>query len=292
MYAPLLALSAAVLIGAGEFSAHFGLRHVRPLSGVFLGTCFQFLTLLTVVALRGTWEVIDWRGPALFFLVGVLHPGAYLLALLSAIDRLGPARAITARATSPFFGVALAVAFLAERPSLPVYAGLVLIAGGVMTLAGGGGRGRARRGDWLFAFLAAFFSGLAPAVTKVALGLGTDPVLGALFAMAGGLISIAAAHSVIEPRSGGKVWLRAIPARASLAFLPMGVLTGGAYIAWFAALSWGTVSVVLPLVQTSPLVAILLSRVFLQREERVDVRLILSALSIVTGAVLVALGRA
>ncbi|MBI2880027.1 MAG: DMT family transporter [Candidatus Tectomicrobia bacterium] len=292
MSAPVFALLAAGLIGLGEFSAHFGLRRVRPLTGVFLGTCYQLLTLVVVLVLRGVWVAGEWPGPALFFLVGILHPGAYFLALLTAIDRLGPARAITGRGTSPFFGVALAVLFLAERPNLQVYLGLVLIAGGVMVLSAGKGGKEVRRGDWAFALLAAFFSGLAPAVTKVALGYGSDPVAGVLFSIVGGMVSIVIANTVMERRHPGPFWVRTIPSGAYLLFLPMGVLTGLAYIAWFVALSLGTVSVVLPLVQSSPFVAILLSRTFLQAEERVDPRLILSALAIVTGAVLVTLGRA
>ncbi|MDP6484627.1 MAG: hypothetical protein QGH70_12400, partial [Nitrospinota bacterium] len=50
MYAVAFALLGAVLVGVGEFSAHFGLRHVRPLFGVFLGSCYQVLTLLVVAA--------------------------------------------------------------------------------------------------------------------------------------------------------------------------------------------------------------------------------------------------
>ena len=292
MYAPAFALSAAVLVGVSEFSAHFGLRHVKPLAGVFLATCYQLLTLLAVLSIRGTWEVADWRGAGLFFVVGIIHPGAYFLALLTAMRRMGPARAITVRASSPFFAVALAVMFLAERPSVQVYLGLVLIVGGVMVLTAGGGGKRVRGAVWLFAFLAAFCSGLAPALTKVALGYGGDPVLGVLFAIAGGLVSIVIANTAIEGRNPDMFWMRAIPRRAVLLFLPMGVLSALAYIAWFVALSLGTVSVVAPLVQCSPLVAIVMSRIFLQAEERINSGLIVSALSIVAGAALVTWGRA
>lgn len=294
MYAVAFALLGAVLVGVGEFSAHFGLRHVRPLFGVFLGSCYQVLTLLVVLAIRGTWDPGDWRGAALFFLVGIFHPGAYFVALLNAIDRLGPARAITVRATSPVFAVALAVLFLAERPSVLVCLGLPMIVGAVMFLTkGGGGKGgRVRRADWLFAVSAAFFSGLAPVLIKAALRYGGDPVLGVLFTMMGGLTSIVIANSVLEGKTAGPFWVRRIPARAVLLFLPLGVLTGLAFITVFLALSLGTVSVVMPLLQSSPLIAILMSRTFLRSEERVDFRLILCAAAVVLGAALVTLGRA
>ncbi len=291
MYAPALALLSAALIGIGEFCAHFGLRRVRPLTGVFLGTCYQVLALSVFVAIWGDWDVGPWWSTALFFLVGVIHPGAYFVALLNAIDRLGPARAIMARSTSPFFAVALAVLFLAERPGFQVVLGLVLIVGGVMFLTKGKGGKGTRSGDWGIALMAAFFSGLAPAVTKAALNLGGRPVMGALFAVIGGMVAIVAVNTVLERKTGGAFWIRRIPRPAVWLFLPMGVLTGLAYITWFTALSVGSVSVVVPLVQLSPLFAIGMSRVFLRSEERIDLRLLIAALVLVLGAVLVSLGR-
>jgi drug/metabolite transporter (DMT)-like permease len=50
--------------------------------------------------------------------------------------------------------------------------------------------------------------------------------------------------------------------------------------------------VLAPLVQASPFFAILMSRIFLQAEERITFRLFLSALGIVAGAALIMWGRA
>jgi len=70
MYAPALALLSAALIGIGEFCAHFGLRRVRPLTGVFLGTCYQVLALSVFVAIWGDWDVgarrcFSWSGSSI-----------------------------------------------------------------------------------------------------------------------------------------------------------------------------------------------------------------------------------
>ena len=100
MYVPALALLSAALIGIGEFCAHFGLRRVRPLTGVFLGTCYQVLALSAFVAIRGDWGVGPWRSTALFFLVGVIHPGAYFVALLNA-NRLRNVRMASANGFGP-----------------------------------------------------------------------------------------------------------------------------------------------------------------------------------------------
>ena len=292
MSASVFALLAAAIIGVGEFFAHFGLRRVKPLAGVWLATGYAIPALLVILALRGRWGVGAWEGVALFVLVGILHPGGYFFALFNAIQRIGPSRAITIRATSPLFAVVFAVGFLGERPTFPAYMGIVLIVGGVMFLTWGGEKVKAQRAGWWFGILASFFSGLAPVFTKGALRYWDDPILGVFFAIISGLICITAVNSFVERTSGEGLWVRTIPSRAYLLFLPTGILTGAAYSSWFFALSLGPVSTVIPIVQMSPLFAILMSRVFLQKEERVNARLVTSALVIICGAALITLGRA
>lgn len=286
------ALLAAAIIGVGEFSAHFGLRRVKPLTGVCLATGYAIPALLIILIFRGQWEVGAWQGLALFVLVGILHPGGYFFALFNAIQRIGPSRAITIRATSPLFTVFFAVAFLDERPTFHVYLGVVLLVSGVMFLSLGGEKIKANRTGWYFGLLASFFSGLAPTFTKGALLYWNDPVLGVFFAILSGFLFIAVINSFLERNLENGLWITSIPYKAYLFFLPTGILTGAAYSAWFFALSLGPVSTVIPIVQMSPLFAILMARIFLQKEERVDARLVVSALVVIGGAALIAMGRA
>jgi len=286
------ALLAAAIIGVGEFSAHFGLRQVKPLTGVCLATEYAIPALLTVLIFRGRWDVGAWQGLALFMLVGILHPGGYFYGLFNAIQRIGPSRAITIRATSPLFTVFFAVGFLGERPTFHVYLGIILLVGGVMFLSLGGEKFKANRTGWYFGLLASFFSGLAPTVTKGALLYWDDPILGVFFAILSGLIFIVVLNSFLERNHKDGLWFKSIPHKAYFFFIPTVILTGAAYSAWFFALSLGPVSTVIPIVQMSPLFAILMARIFLQKEERVDTRLIISALVIIGGATLIAMGRA
>lgn len=291
MRAPLFALLTAFCLGAGDFSSHYGLRRVRPLTGAFFIICFQLLTLSAALLIRGRWDIPDWRGPIFFLVSGVLHPGVFFFFLLTAIQRLGPARAITLKSTSPFFGVAMAVLFLAERPSPSVLLGVFLVVGGVMYLTAD----RRLGGDvpgLLYVVAAAFFSGLGPVLAKAGLGALNDTMLGPLFAMTGGAVTLFLGNTVFVGSREGAFWLRAPSAKAVLLFLPMGVLGALGWIFYYTALTYGSVSVVIPLVQTAPFVTLLLSRLLVQEQERVTLRLVISAVFIFLGAVLIALGRA
>ncbi|MFQ5914615.1 MAG: DMT family transporter [Nitrospinota bacterium] len=290
--APVLALITALCIGSADFSSHYALRHVRALPGTFFSISFQLFTLLVILLIRGKWDVGDWRGPAFFILVGILHPGIFFLFLLMAIDRLGPARAITLKGTSPFFGVAIAIIFLGERPNFPIYLGLFLVAGGVMYLTSERGSGIRLSRNLALPLIAAFFGGLAPNLAKVALGYMNDAPMGAACVVFGGLVAMFLCNTLLAGKVDGKFWLRATASRAVFLFAPMGMLGAFGFITYFTALKFGSVAVVIPLVQTAPFVAVLLSRVLIQEQERVNLQLLVSVVSIVLGAVLITMGRA
>ncbi len=292
MSAPFLALVTAFCIGTADFSTHYPLRHVKALPGAFFGLCFQMVTaLLILLAIGGQWGISDWRGPVYFFLAGILHPGAFYVLLLLSLDRVGPARAITLKGTSPLWGVAIAMIFLGERPNLSIYLGLFLVAFGVMYLSSekGGRVSLSRNLAW--PLIAAFFSGLAPNLAKTALRYIDSPFLGVVFAVAGGLATLLVSNTLMSGRHEGKFWMWAYPWKRVVLFAPLGVLAGVGFMTYYSALKVGTVAVVIPLVQTAPFFAIVLSRLLIQRHEGVNVRLVASAAAVVLGAFLITTGR-
>ncbi|MDP6619639.1 MAG: EamA family transporter [Nitrospinota bacterium] len=291
MEAPLFALLTAFCIGSADFSSHYGLRHLKPMQGGFFMVCIQLVTILAAILLFRDWTVPDWRGPVYYILAGVFHPGLFFYVLLNAVERNGPARTVTFKATAPLFGVAIAFLVLGERPTLAVYVGLFLVVGGVMRLSSGGG-GLMVRGRGIFYLLAAaFIGGLMPNLAKFGLKYLDDPVMGPFFAVIGGILTLFIGNTILARRTGG-AWFRTTSLKGVLLFLPMGVLGGMGWIFYYTALTHGSVSQVLPLVQLAPFFAILYSRLFIQEQERVNLRLIFSAAAIVLGAVLITMGRA
>jgi uncharacterized membrane protein len=292
MYAPLLALLTACCIGVGEFSAHYPLRHVRALPGAFYSTAIQLILLIIAVLIVGDWGVTDWRGPAILMVAGVFHPGLFFILLLLSVDRLGPARGFTLKSTSPLFGVALAIMFLGERPTLHIWLGLFLVVGGIMYLTVERSARPVSKWAALYPLGAAFVSGLAPSLWKVGIQYLKNPLSGPLFTVIGGVAALLVANTLFSKKTEGGFWLTASPVKGMLLFLPMGALGAVAWVSYYSALTYGSVSEVMPLVQTAPLVSLLLSRLLLGESERVNLRLVISAVCIVLGAVLIILGRA
>lgn len=289
--APVLALITAFCIGTADFSTHYGLRHVRPMPGSFIGVCIQWLTTLLILLILGvSWEIEDWRGPIFFFLAGILHPGVFYVLLLISVQRLGPSRAITLKGTSPFWGVAIAVIFLGERPNLAIYAGLVLVGFGVMFLTSEKNDKLGMSKNMLWPLAAAFFSGLGPNLTKIALRYLDDPLLGVIFGVSGGIFALFVANSLVYGREDGQFWFKISPKKILL-FLPLGIFSSIGFIVYYSALQVGDVTVVIPLVQTAPFFAIILSRLLIQKREGVNLRLFVSAVSVVLGAFFITMGR-
>ncbi len=82
-----------------------------------------------------------------------------------------------------------------------------------------------------------------------------------------------------------------ISKRALALFALSGAGSGGAIIALSFGLEKGDVTVVAPIVSTSPLITLFLVRIFLERLEKVSPRMLLGALMVVGGTVLVVVGN-
>ncbi len=79
--------------------------------------------------------------------------------------------------------------------------------------------------------------------------------------------------------------------RALAMFAISGVGSGAAIVALSFALEKGDVTVVAPIVSTSPLITLFLVRLFLERLEKVTLRMVLGVLLVVAGTVLVVVGN-
>ncbi|MBI4232819.1 MAG: DMT family transporter [Chloroflexi bacterium] len=113
------------------------------------------------------------------------------------------------------------------------------------------------------------------------------PLVGSAFSLTAGAVLLVVLFRQALLREQG-----AAPPRAYLYIVLAGLVSACGSIALYWALSKAPVVVVSPIVGTNPLVSILLSRLFLQRTERVTWRIVLGALLVVGGVALIALGRA
>ena len=77
---------------------------------------------------------------------------------------------------------------------------------------------------------------------------------------------------------------------AVLMFSCSGLAAGGAVIALYSSLQRADVVVITPVVAVSPLITLILARVFLQRLERLSLRVVLGTFLVVGGTALVIVG--
>jgi uncharacterized membrane protein len=279
--APLFAVAAAVGFGVAGVLLKRGLQYTGPLSAAVVSVTVTtaFIWFLTIVSTPLS-RVLTWKVWP-FLVAGLVAPGFARLLFFVGIDRIGVARAFSVMATAPLFAVALAIAFLGERPSPLLLVGAVAIAtGGVLLARRGHDEARWRRRDMIFPALGALGFAVRDNLSRWGLRDYGDTL-------------VAAATALVT--SLAVMWGCAVVQRAQLHLPPAGltffalsgICEGLAYLAMWRALAIGEVSVVSPLVNAHSIVAIVLAAVFLRDLERVTWRIGLAAVLIVAGVAVV-----
>ena len=261
-----------------------GARTSSVLSAAFLS--FVVTTILTwsYVLLNYPLSIVRTSACFYFMASGTLQPLLARIFLYIGIDRLGVARAMPLRGVGPLFSVAIAVVFLAERPTIPVYLGGVLIvAGGWLVLY----RKGAAKGDWrmldaIYPLMAAFLAGVSQNFRKAGLLILPNPFVAGAVTTGTSLILFVL-----------YLWIKrqlsvVVPSRESLPYFgPTAFVSAISQLLVFTSLNLGDVSVMLPLLNTTPLFSLLFSIVFLRDLEKVTVPIVLGALSMLGGVVFI-----
>ncbi|MBI3126150.1 MAG: DMT family transporter [Candidatus Tectomicrobia bacterium] len=257
-----------------------GERFANATTGVLIG-------LLVNLPIMGAaawyfWDPAWWNpwGILCFAIDGVLGPPVGRVLMFLSIQRLGLARTAPLMSTLPLAASLLGIAFLGERPGLPILAGTLLVAAGcaAITSRRGGGGGWDRRNLWLpFAAVGAF--ALGHLFRKVGLGLIPSPLFGlTMLSLTGALFLYPLGQLLPEahrPRPGR--W------RAWPFYALVGLVNTVAVGCHFTALRYGDLSVVAPLTSTGPFFSLLLSGLFLRDLERVTPWLVAGTSLVVLG---------
>jgi drug/metabolite transporter (DMT)-like permease len=207
------------------------------------------------------------------------------------VEEIGASRTSPIVSSNALFATLLAVVFLDETLSALHVAGIVLIVTGVTALswetAAGSGTDRSFReagAALAIPLSAAFFVALEPIVVSVGYLEGTAVLPGFAIKAVAGLIGFL----------GYRWWTRGAPigdgfVRSSLKwYVGVGLANTVGIGLYFGALAVAPVAVVMPLLQTAPLIVVVLSAAFLPRHlERITWRLVSAAGVVVTGTALV-----
>lgn len=284
----LLALSSATLFAISIQILHQGLRYTDSETGSLL----QILATTICYWILAPWllESWYWLTPAalLFAAVGLFKPSVSANASMLGLHYLGPTPTSTLAASSPLFAAAFGVMFLDERLTLPIIVGTFAIMAGSVTLAQNG-RGQAQRAWPLWALglplLAAFVRASGDGVTKFAMAELPSPYFAGLVSFSVSLIVAVCVYGARHrtlPRLGvryGTGW-----------YFLAGTINAISVFCLNKALQLGELIVVVPIVSASPFITLLISMIFIRREN-ITRNSLMAVILVVPGVVMISLGR-
>ncbi|PCR89282.1 DMT family transporter [Natrinema ejinorense] len=210
--------------------------------------------------------------------------------MFTSIEALGASLTSPVIASNALFATVFAVVILEERLTAGHFAGIVLIVAGIAVVSWetaattSPDQSLRETGAMLVLPLAAAVCiGIEPIFVSIGLAEGT-PILPGLGVMATtatigfvGYLGWTGSLATGPVRSSSTAW-----------YVAGGVSTTVAFLAYFAALAVAPVVLVMPLLQLTPLLVVVLSVLFLPRQlERVTWRVTAAALVVVVGATLV-----
>jgi drug/metabolite transporter (DMT)-like permease len=283
--APTLALGAAFCFALALILTQYGLRSVPSWRSPLYTIGGSMIAAWLAAVFFVEWQGFDWRAAAIFAAVGCIFPVVVSILSVRSNERLGPAVAGAVGNVTPLFAVLGAVLFLGERLGWIQLAGLGLVVGGVALMALRGGAGGRHWPLWVLGLplAAALVRGSIQPAIKTGLAIWHEPLAAAAI---GYSLSTVVIVSLVGRRA-----LAAGPADRTGVwwFLAVGMCNGTATFLLYAALGLGSIALVAPLVAVFPLIAVLLSYLFL-REERLHALGLLGILTSVGGVILLLVG--
>ncbi|HZD40673.1 MAG TPA: DMT family transporter, partial [Terriglobales bacterium] len=198
-----------------------------------------------------------------------------------ALTRIGVSRAGPLRGAEPFFATAIAVTVLHEQPTLPVYIGTLLIVASVWAICSGqSGKPDWRLVDIFLPLGAALVSAISQTLRKQGLNILPNPFVASVTVTSVTLTLLII--FLVATRRTGQLH---VGRKSFLFFFGAALIALSAQVANFIALSEAEVSVIIPLLNTTPLFAVLFSTVFLRGLETITPRILFGAILMVAGVV-------
>jgi drug/metabolite transporter, DME family len=193
------------------------------------------------------------------------------------IEVVGASTAAAVGSLSPLISTLLAIVFLGERVTAPILLGTIVIVLGTALLSSSGRWFMVRPGKLVLPLMSAFCLGVVAVLRKIGLG-GMEPLPG--FAVNVTAAFIAFSAFLVASRQTRAF---ACSGRSLLYFAAAGVAENLCVLMIVIALSLGTVSVVVPLANVSPIFVLVLSFFFLRGLEILTARIVIGTLMIVAG---------
>jgi drug/metabolite transporter (DMT)-like permease len=258
-----LALASTFGFGAGFVLTQFGLRWMPPWLGVAISIPTSTLLFWCLAPFFVDPRDGNLKAVALFACVGLFFPGTVALLNFESNRLMGPNIAGALSSIAPVFAIALAIVILGEHIRGPQLLALAAIVVGI-TLMYRGQVGLSGRSRWLLALpvAASAIRGVIQPIVKFGFEWWPNPIAAAVVSY-----TVSSAVLIVSAlgRAGGSMPM--IDHRGVLWFAAVGLCNGLSVLAMYGALEYGPVGIISPLIASYPLVTLLLSRVFLSKED-------------------------
>lgn len=270
---------------ADSVLVRMGLRR----SNIFAAMLMSYAVSVTVMwsYLISTTSLEFLRSPAMiYYLVsGCMQPLFARALFYEGITRIGVARAGPLRGIEPLFAGAIAILFFHERPGWLVFCGTLLIIVSLWLISGRQGSEKPWRLVYaLFPISAALISAISQSLRKQALAIIPDPFVAVAVVTTVSLILLLG--FVFTTGRGEQLKVKR---EGFVFFLCAALLACAAQVANFIALARGELSVIIPLLNTTPLFTVLFSAIFLRAVETINIRIVSGAAAMVAGVILITL---
>ncbi len=276
------ALAAALSYAFADMAARAGLQRTNALVGstIALTSALFFLTMVILI------QRASFPAPGTHYLWviagGAFNPGLFFIFFLIGISKIGVSRAAPIKGSSPLLGALLAIFILGERPSWVHLVGVILVVCGIGVITSSGAGDRFRRRDVLWPIAGAVVSAFAAVFWRAGLPSFSDSIAGSAVGVLAAF-AIVAAYTVF---TAGDEILEGVRT-AWKPFVLCGLVAASGYFFYAKALQLGEVYRMLPLIQTSPLITIVFSIIWIRKTEGITWRVPAGAVLSVGGAILV-----
>jgi drug/metabolite transporter (DMT)-like permease len=281
--AVVLALLATCGFGAAFVLTDRALRWMPPRLGAAFSIPTSTLSFWCLAPFLIDPAEVEVKAAGLFAVVGLLFPAAVTLLNFESNRLLGPNIAGALGGLAPLFAVLMALLLLGERLRISQELGIAAVVAGVVLMYRGQWQAFPAKGPWLLVLPlgASAVRGLVQPVIKRGLESWHNPIAAVVigYTVSSAVLILAA---LVTSQTPGRKFDR----RGAFWFATVGWCNGAAVLSMYAALDRGPVALVSPLIATYPLVTLLLSSRFLQRQ-RVDARLAGAVVVMVAGVILI-----
>jgi uncharacterized membrane protein len=283
MLAELVAIFSAMGWAGDSVLVRLGLRQSNIFAAMLVSYTVSVTCIWTYLLITTPLDFL--RSPAMiyFLISGCLQPLFARALYYEALTRIGVSRAGPLRGAEPLFATAIAVTILHERPTMSVYIGTVLIVGSVWAISSGhSGKANWRFVDVFLPLGAALVSAISQSLRKQGLNILPNPFVAAA-TVTSVTLTLLVIFLIVTKRNRELHMGR----KSFLFFFCAALVALWAQISNFIALSRADASVIIPLLNTTPLFAVLFSGLFLRSIESISPRILFGAILMVAGVVII-----